>query len=86
MKNSIINLWFSCFNASLNVVTRVVLIVISVSVYHAFVLAEVLLNNSNVWYPDRLSKLVDLMQQRLARFTFAVLRKSTTKVFYEMRY
>ncbi|CAH0729386.1 unnamed protein product, partial [Brenthis ino] len=79
MNNSITNFWFSCFNASLNVFTRVVLIIISASVYHAFVLVEVLLNNSNVWYPERLSKLVESSQKNVSKFTFLTFRSFSTQ-------
>ena len=81
MKNSIIALWFSCFNGSLKIVTRIVLIVLSAIVYNTFVLAEVLLNNSNVWYPERLAKLVESIQEHISKLTLTMLRICTTKVF-----
>ncbi|XP_046963491.1 fatty-acid amide hydrolase 2-B-like isoform X2 [Vanessa cardui] len=76
----LINFSLSCFNVGLNVITRVFLIVLSASVYQGFIIAEVLLNNSNVWYPKRLSDFVESIQENISRITFNILQKSTTKV------
>ncbi|XP_053603765.1 fatty-acid amide hydrolase 2-B-like isoform X1 [Plodia interpunctella] len=56
MFNIFLNIFNSCFNASVNVFTRAVLIIISASIYQAFVLIEVFLNSYNLLYPPYLSK------------------------------
>lgn len=67
MIGSLLNLCSSCFNASLNVFTRVVLIVISASLYQGFVLAEVFLNSYNVVYPPYLAKPLAKGQSNVSR-------------------
>lgn len=56
MIRSIITLYISCFNAAVNFMTRLVLILLTACVYHAFVLAEVFLNSYNLVYPPYLAK------------------------------
>ncbi|CAH2239929.1 jg3360 [Pararge aegeria aegeria] len=80
MKSSVLNLCLSCLNAGLYVFTRVFLIILSASVYQGFVLAEVLLNNSNVWYPKWLSDLLENIHVVLSKITAFSLRRITVKV------
>ncbi|XP_063893389.1 fatty-acid amide hydrolase 2-B isoform X1 [Helicoverpa armigera] len=56
MIGSIIALYISCFNATVNFFTRLVLILLTACVYHAFVFAEVFLNSYNLVYPPYLAK------------------------------
>lgn len=46
----------ACFNATVNVYTRLFLIMLSACVYHWFVIAEVFLNSYYLLYPPLLEK------------------------------
>lgn len=76
----ILNLSLSCFNVGLKVITRVLLIVLSASFYQSFVLVEILLNNSNVWYPKCFSNCLHRIQKYVARIMIFTLHRSTAKV------
>lgn len=82
----ILNLSLSCFNFGLKVITRIILTVLSSSVYHSFVLGEILLNNLNVRYPKCFSNCVHRIQKYVARITFFILQRSTAKVMLAIIY
>lgn len=69
------------FNKTTNIVTRVFLILLSASVYNGFVIAEVLLNNSNLWYPPWLSKANVELQRLLYNFVNVYFATVARKVF-----
>lgn len=54
--------------------------VLSASVYQVFVLAEVLLNNSHVWYPKWLSGFLERLHGALSKIVAFLLRRITVKV------
>lgn len=80
MKDSIIKIGVSCFNASVNVCTRVVLLILSASVYQGFVIIEVLINNVDVWYPPMVSGFVAKIQTKTLLVNRYVLREIAIKV------
>ncbi|XP_013165137.1 PREDICTED: fatty-acid amide hydrolase 2-B-like isoform X1 [Papilio xuthus] len=76
------------FNKTTNFVTRLLLILLSASVYNGFVIAEVLLNNSNLWYPPWLSKANVELQRLLYNFVnvyFATVARKTVMMPWFLR-
>lgn len=72
---SVFNFYFSCVNASVNVISRIVLIIMTAMLYQSFVLIEVFLNSYNLVYPPYLSKTVSKMHQivsTIAMFTVKI--------------
>lgn len=66
MIRQLFNLFSACFNATVNVYTRLLLIVLSACVYHCFVFAEVFLNSYNLLYPPVLEKPLGKVQSSVS--------------------
>ncbi|CAH2071464.1 unnamed protein product, partial [Iphiclides podalirius] len=78
----------SFFDAGTNIVTRFVLLILSSAIYHGFVIAEVLLNNSHLWYPPCLSQANVKLQRVLYKFIniyFATVARKTAMMPYILR-
>lgn len=70
----------SCFNGTVNAVTRLVLIVLSAFVYHCFVFGEVFLNSYYLLYPPVLETPVGKVQSVVAGASNYVVKIVATKV------
>ncbi|XP_038220112.1 fatty-acid amide hydrolase 2-B-like isoform X1 [Zerene cesonia] len=69
------------FNFALVIFSRVVLVIISASVYNVFILIEILLNNTDVWYPETLLKRIEKIHKFISNVSVIVVKNISIQNF-----